>query len=238
MIIYLNKTRLLLSILFLLALNACNCITGEGDVISEERQVSAFTKIKLSAATKVILRQDSVFHLKIDGQANILDLLKTEVRSKTLSIDFGFRCVRDAKDVTIYLSMPRLEGIDVSGSGKVICLRKFRTQDLELDISGSGEIIIDLSAREIESGVNGSGEIEITGTTKKHTIDINGSGQVYAYDLRSSDTRVKISGSGDAKVFAVGSLNASVLGSGSVYYKGNPDVRTKINGSGKVQKIN
>jgi hypothetical protein len=47
---------------------------------------------------------------------------------------------------------------------------------------------------------------------------------------------VKISGSGKCKINVGDSLEANISGSGSVYYKGDPDkIRSNVSGSGKVK---
>jgi Protein of unknown function (DUF2807). len=66
---------------------------------------------------------------------------------------------------------------------------------------------------------------------------VSGSGDVHAYDLLSEDTKVRVTGSGDADVFASVSLDVSVAGSGDVRYKGNAKVSSNISGSGGVKKV-
>ncbi len=228
----------LLAFIMIYVLSSCNCIVGEGNIELEEREVSGFNKISLGIHAKVILKQDSAYSMRVNAQANILELLKTEVQGNTLKIDYGFNCVRDAREVTIYLSMPELQGVDVSGSGKVICMQGFRTKNLDLDVSGSGEIMMEAAAAFIQSRISGSGKIDIAGKAKKHELDISGSGGIYAFNLRTTDTKVHINGSGDAKVYAIGSLYARISGSGSVYYKGEPELSSDMNGSGQVIKKN
>jgi len=233
-----NLTFPLLAIIMIYALSSCDCIVGDGNVEVEDREVTGFNKISLGIHAKVILKQDSAYSMRVDAQANILELLKTEVQGNTLQINYGFNCVRDVRQVTIYLSMPELQGVDLSGSGKVICMQGFKTTNLDFDVSGSGEIMMEADATLIQSRISGSGRIDIAGKAKKHELDISGSGGIYAFNLRTNDTKVKINGSGDAKVFAIGSLYARISGSGSVYYKGEPKLSSDINGSGRVIKKN
>jgi hypothetical protein len=217
---------------------SCDCITGEGDTVSEQREVSGFDRISLSIDAKVILKQEEDFSMRVDAQVNILEILETRVQGDVLSIGYGFNCVMDASDITIYLSMPELKGVDLSGSGEVICMQGFDVSDLELSISGSGEILMELNADEIHSDVSGSGEIDIAGKAKKLDVSISGSGTVYAYNLKTPDVKVNIIGSGGARVFPTVSLYAGISGSGSVYYKGEPRVDSDITGSGRVKKRN
>jgi hypothetical protein len=233
-----KKPKAFLLFLLALVMVSCDCITGEGDIVTEQRQVSGFDRIRLGINAKVILDQDSSFSLRVDAQPNILDIMETTVEGNVLNINYGVNCVLNSKDITLYLSMPELRGVDVSGSGDVICMKGFRVIDLELGISGSGEIMMELDAENIQSRISGSGEIDIGGKAKSHSIGISGSGTVYAYNLRTNATRARISGSGDARVFALDKLNASISGSGSVLYKGEPVVESHVSGSGSVKRVN
>lgn len=51
------------------------------------------------------------------------------------------------------------------------------------------------------------------------------------------NTELKISGSGNIKVYATDNLLVKITGSGNVYYKSNPTVDVKITGSGDVMKF-
>jgi hypothetical protein len=97
---------------------------------------------------------------------------------------------------------------------------------------------MELDADEIQSRVSGSGEIDIAGKARKLDASISGSGTVYAYNLKTPDVSVKITGSGDARVYPTVSLYAGITGSGSVYYKGEPKVDSDVTGSGRVKKRN
>ena len=231
-----KKNQYILLLILPILLSACNCILGEGDTVAEQREVSRFDKISLSIDAKVILKQEDDYSLRLDAQPNILEILETKVQGDVLTIGYGFDCVMDASDITIYLSMPELKGVDLSGSGDVICMQGFDVSELDLGISGSGEILMELKADEIRSRISGSGEIDIGGKANKLNVSISGSGSVYAYNLKTPDVSVKIIGSGDARVFPTVSLYAGISGSGSVYYKGDPMVDSDITGSGRVKK--
>ena len=85
----------------------------------------------------------------------------------------------------------------------------------------------------------GSGKITLLGGAITLEPTLTGSGDVYAYDFQSTNVIVKTTGSGNATVNALSSIDITISGSGDVRYKGNPnDVNINITGSGKVIKIN
>ena len=74
----------------------------------------------------------------------------------------------------------------------------------------------------------------MSGTTSQLDLKISGSGNFHGFDLNANQTKVMVAGSGDAQVVAQQDIYASVVGSGSVVYKGNPDQKEfKKNGNWK-----
>lgn len=86
--------------------------------------------------------------------------------------------------------------------------------------------------------MSGSGKIIASGTAKRIRTTISGSGEVRAADLEVEECEVRISGSGDVEVNVKQALDATISGSGSVSYRGNPNqVNSHSSGSGKVRKM-
>ncbi|GHN00674.1 DUF2807 domain-containing protein [Cytophagales bacterium WSM2-2] len=126
---------------------------------------------------------------------------------------------------------------DVSGSGEIEV--KGNCKDFDSSISGSGKVNaqVAISGR-ADVSVSGSGKIVARGTANEIKAKISGSGKVLASDLEVSKCQVRISGSGDVEINVKDALDASVSGSGSVTYKGNPSqLNSHSSGSGHVRKF-
>ena len=230
----------LLNVLFaglILILNSCDCIKGEGPIESEYRDVTNFTAIDLDISADVFLTHDTGYSVKIEAQRNILDIIKAKVSGKTLEIDFEANCVINVENINIYISMPELSEVKLDGSGTVKGTNKFNVQDLKLFVDGSGDIILDIIANSIYSDIDGSGQIKLSGSTKKHKVRIEGTGDLKAYDLVAYESNIRLDGSGDCKVTVHDELDIVISGSGDVYYKGSPNIKTRVKGSGRVQKV-
>ena len=64
----------------------------------------------------------------------------------------------------------------------------------------------------------------------------NLSGDYLGRELLSEEAKVRIGGSGSARLHASVKLDASIAGSGSVIYSGNPEVKQHTLGSGTVRR--
>jgi hypothetical protein len=210
----------------------------ESTAQKEQRQVSGFEKVSMGIAGDLYLRQGSSFNLELEGDSDDLEDVITEVRSGTLDIKYknnrGWKFGRDR--ITIYLTMPEISSVSLGGSGKVIGENTIESDDLYLSVSGSGRIKLDLEADDLTQKISGSGNIVVSGEADRAEVSISGSGNLDALDLEVDHYEVRISGSGKCRINVGDSLEANISGSGSVYYKGDPDkIRSNVSGSGKVK---
>lgn len=234
-----NNLKPLLILLALPILSACDqsgfCIQGEGDVETRTLDLSRFEGVEVSGSTKVFISRGSNQKVEVKGQANILDLLETDVEGDVWDIEFE-RCISNHKAVEVYITVPQLSSANVSGSGYVELEDRFRVREFDAAVSGAGDIKGKIDADVLESRISGSGTIELSGAANRQEVKISGSGKYYAFDLRSREVTVNISGSGQAQVDASDVLDASISGSGRVRYRGNPETNLAVSGSGKVMK--
>lgn len=209
---------------------------------SEVRDVPEFDGITLSTSGTVYITQGSPQRVEIKGRQETLDKIETEVRSGRLVIKnensgswFGWNSIGD---FDVYITVEELEKIHVAGSGRIYGENKIKTRDMELDVSGSGRMELELDASYIDASISGSGKMEVEGTTLDLEVRISGSGAIYAEKLEARNCEARISGSGKCEISVSESIDARISGSGSVYYRGNPDkVNSSTSGSGRVKKI-
>ncbi len=212
-------------------------IKGEGDVVRQEITLPALNGIDLGFSGNVIITPGATQKIVMEGQQNILDNIKREVTGGTWKIFFE-KNVKESKEVTIYITMPTIRKVGLTGSGTIKSEGKFAgLDDLNVFLSGSGDIQFAADARTVEVLLSGSGDVELKGSASELEISISGSGDVTTSSMAVNDCEVHISGSGDAEVDVNGKLDVFVSGSGDVHYRGNASVTAKVTGSGEVEKM-
>ena len=205
--------------------------------------VGSFTELSLAIPANLVLKQGSSEKVEIDCDDDIFDEIEFEMRGDRLVIkkegkgwnwNNGWR----RSEVDIYVTMKTIEGLSVSGSGNLESDGTLETDDLELAVSGSGDIDLDIDGDELETRISGSGSIQLSGNANEAEARISGSGRVKAEDLTVTSFGARISGSGSCYITVKEEIEASISGSGSVYYAGNPGrVISNSSGSGKVRKM-
>lgn len=232
------KTKLATTIILLAFL-----LTGiQVQADEESRKVDPFTEISLRIGAKVHLEQGPKQNLEIVAKPSTLEEIVTEVKDGKLIIrfpnkDFFWKTFQPG-EITIYITIPEINGLGISGSGDIIAEDEIKTKILDLGLSGSGNIkLSELSAERVKASISGSGNIVLAGKTAAQdlSIAISGSGNLKAMNYSSDDVSVKISGSGNVDIEANKNLFIRMAGSGNVNYKGKPMIDQSIAGSGKVR---
>lgn len=213
-----------------------NCEEGDGPRIEQALNTPVFSGVKLSCDANVFITQGDVFEVVAVGEQNVIDELELDVQDGTWTIEFD-DCMRDY-DLEIFITMPEIEYLGVSGSGEIRGDNFFTVQDIVLRVSGSGGICVGLFAEEVDGKISGSGDMEMEGEAERLDFDISGSGDLDAFNLPVEKADINISGSGDASVHVLEVLDVRISGSGDVFYKGFPVLNTHVSGSGDVIDAN
>jgi hypothetical protein len=187
------------------------------------------------------LSQDSTISLRLEGGKKDMANTVTEVVNGKLVIKHkpGIRLFSFEHDnVNVYVGFKDITSIELDGSNDVIGQKPLRFKDLRIDISGSGDIDMDLQAAKVDAGLSGSGDLRLKGVSGDLIVDVSGSGDIKCLDLKAKKVSLSISGSGDAALNVSNELKVDISGSGDVSYRGNPaTVNQSVSGSGDIRKI-
>ncbi len=216
-------------------------VKGNGNVTTIERSVGEYDAIGLSGWFDVDLVAGKEGEIKLEGESNLLEYIKTEVKNGKLSIkvEKGYNLKPSSWDDGIRITVPiqSIDAVALSGSGDIVGKTTIKTDDFQTAMSGSGDITLAIEASSIDASMSGSGDITLNGRTTDFGATISGSGDIKAYGLEADNVNATVSGSADIKVTANKMLKARVSGSGDISYRGNPDkVDTKASGSGDISK--
>lgn len=224
-----------ISIALISLLTACNCLKSSGPVVEKSLSLDAFTSINLSNSAKVILSQGKEQSVKVKAPQDVIDQLNTKISGDEWDIEFN-ECIDYNSEMLIYITLAKIEELQIQGSGSIESEGELKTEDLEIDIQGSGNIKLNLVAESVDVDIQGSGSVYLSGKSTEIEVDVQGSGDLKASQLESSEADVSIQGSGDAEVNVSQRLDVSIQGSGDVMYSGNPeDIKISNQGSGEVK---
>jgi hypothetical protein len=204
----------------------------------ETRNVSDFKEVGFGIAGNLYITIGSPFKVTLEGDADYLRDIETYVRDGKLHIRQENNRFFNNERADVYVTMPSIRGLGVSGSGKARIESSVKADAFDVSVSGSGRLYIaDLSADSFGCSISGSGDviIEGKGDADNGKITISGSGNYAGPNFEIDHLTVNISGSGKCDCKAGDSLEARISGSGNVTYSGQPRLDVRSSGSGHVR---
>ncbi len=193
-----------------------NSVVGSGKVTSETRNVAPFSAVELAGSGDVNILLGDGQSMNVQADDNIMPLIETKVVNGTLVVSTKpFTNIRATNSIVVTVVMKSLQHLKLSGSGNI-----------NVGQMSGPELAVDLL---------GSGNIRVEGKAERVNISLPGSGNVFCDGLTARDAIVRLNGSGNVTVYADKSIDASLLGSGSIRYSGEPaQVSKSITGSGTI----
>ncbi len=213
-----------------------DCTDAPGPSVARDLALEVFKGVITEGSIDVDIAQGPVQQVRVEGPAAALDLLNTEVKDGVWHVRTR-KCFNSDVDLVVHITVPVLERVGVAGSGDVRCMGSFASERLEVSVAGSGDITAPVSTPRLEVSILGSGDVHLSGTAGEARMNITGSGGINGLELSAGRAEVEITGSGDATLTVVETLDANILGSGSVHYRGTPKVASNISGSGAVAPV-
>ena len=237
------RQTLLLAIFAIIVSTSCDHlgerVRGNGKLKVEERNVSNFTSVSSFGEYDVYLSQGAAYSVRVEAEENLLPYIEIVADGDELKIRTkdGY-WLSNTTDLKIFITAPAYSRVKTFGSGNIFSQGKLNnTSPIELEVSGSGDVKVELNAPEVHAELKGSGNIDLGGETRTFTGSIMGSGDIRASNLKTENASVDIMGSGNADVYASVKLDVDIKGSGDVRYRGEAQTSSSINGSGSVKKV-
>jgi hypothetical protein len=188
-------------------------VEGSGQAASEHRAIGAATVLEVEGDVRIEMRFGDEPGVELTGDDNLLPLVETQMERGRLLIRTK-EDVDPALPLVARVTLPRLTKIEGSGA-------------VDIDVSG-----IEGDALDIE--LSGSGEIVAKGKVDHLRVDISGSGEANLEELQARAVELDLSGSADVDLGAPETLDVDVSGSATVRYSGDPDIDQDISGSARL----
>lgn len=187
---------------------------GSGAAAAQTRTVSSFNSVELAGTNNVTILVGGKQLVVVRGDDNLLGHVTTKVHDGRLVV--GTRgSFTTASPMSVEIGVPALDALTLSGSGTVTA-DNIRAQSLTVTLTGSGLL-------------------RAGGTANRLDVSLRGSGDAQLEQLFARDVHAVLSGSGRIVVHATSKLDASVPGTGTILYSGNPaNVKTNISGQGAI----
>lgn len=191
-------------------------VQGSGVRKTEKRDLRSFTSIQASGAYEMNVTCQQPASFEIEGDDNILPLIKTEVRDGVLHVH-NEKSYNPTTVIVIRIGLADLKRFVTNGAGNV-SITNVKNDNLSINSTGATKI-------------------KAEGHTRLAEINVPGAVQLDASNLRAERATVTVTGAAQVDVYASQQLDVTVSGVGQVTYYGNPGVVNKnVTGLGSVNQ--
>lgn len=194
---------------------------------SETRSLESFDGISVSASINAEIVKGNKNSILITAYEVDLDKVETEIRDGTLKVGMksknwnGSWSKRKKVNVVItYTEDP--DYISVSASADLIAKDIIQSDKLELKVSSSGDLILEVDVNSLKASVSSSGDIDISGSANSADVSVSSSGDFTGKKLKVQNADLSASSSADISIHVDGNLKARASSSADIEYYGNP----------------
>lgn len=211
-------------------------VVGNGNVTTKTVTTQSYDAIKAVGFMDVHLEKGNEGSITVSAEDNLHQYLIIEVKDDVLVVRVKKNVnIKTKKGIHVTVPFQDISKVSLVGSGDVDSKDTINSDELDVSVTGSGDIILAVEGNAINAKVTGSGDMTLTGNVNDLEVKVSGSGDFKGDRLKSNNTQAYVSGSGDIEINATKSLKARVNGSGDIEYSGSPETSdTKVVGSGSI----
>lgn len=227
----------LLGILLASLLNSCttNMNRGQSNYIEKDYQVNDFSRIKFEGAYNVKLLQGEKPSFVMATTEQLHDKVKIRVENDVLYVKSKINNL-GTDEIKLTITVNKLEDIKIAGGVFLTSVGFLELKDLNIEVEGSAYINLKVNAEQLRAKAAGGVNMEFEGKTDRFYAISEGAGNIDADHLESKIVECRVSGVGNASVYATEKLDATVEGLGKIGYRGDPSINKKVNGIGMVYR--
>jgi len=216
------------------------------NILKEVRKVGDFNRIAMKGWGKVTISQGKEQSLTVEADEQLMKRITTEVVDGKLIIDLGRDWMErmsagleflSSREIHFTIVAKNLSSIEISGACEME-VGALKSDEFDLKMSGASSVkLADLNAKKLVASMPGAGKVVVSGKVNDQEVMVTGAGNYDATKLETDNTRVSLTGVGNATIWAKENLDVSVTGVGSIEYYGNPRIKQSTTMLGSIRNM-
>ena len=204
-----------------------DAITGNTTIHTRHQKIQSFNSIEVLGPFEVTLKRGDHHSVTIVGETNLIPHVEVDVNGNKLVLRTSNNkrlYSKTQEPIQIAVTAIEISKIYVVGSGKIASSTPLFSNNLFLELIGSGEIQFPVEGQKIAVHITGSGRVQLKGNCKTLKGKIIGSRHLQSKELQSENSFLHLTGSGQAHVNCSEKLKTMIDGTADVFYTGEPKI--------------
>jgi hypothetical protein len=210
-------------------------IPGSGKVVSETRNVGAFTAIVFDSEGSVFVTTGEGVSLVVEADDNLQQYLTATVSDGVLDVSTTEGIdIAPSEQPVFRIGIGSLTAVDLAGVG-TIDVSEIEATRFDVTLSGVGDVKIDpVEVGELVLDLHGAGTVSLAGSVDRLQATVTGAAKLSAADLGIAAATIDAGDSGQAVVWVFDELEVMAADAASVEYYGTPSVTQEVSGAASV----
>jgi hypothetical protein len=180
-----------------------------------------FNSVQVAGDVKVYITQSDQFAIAVSTAGKAEDILTTITgNSLHISRSESGSWNRRRNEAVVYVAMPVIEKIMLSGASTIKMIGTIKADNLELLLSGASELSGTLQADNLVMNLSGASDAFLSGAVNQLSVACSGASDVKSYGLEVNFCTARASGASDILLTIHKQLQANASGASQVLFKG------------------
>jgi hypothetical protein len=231
-----------------LLVSACNgigpVVIGSSQMETGEFDMKDFNKVDVGGYCKLDVSQSDSYSVTITANQNLFDYLTVINDNGTLKINLKPFHTFNFVKMDVRITMPALNGLQLSGASRGEVTGFVSTNDLNVDISGASKMNLNdieagdtsfeisgastltgnIKVTEIDFNISGASTVELKGSANMVDVQASGASTVRLADFPTGRAKFNLSGASNGTTDVSDKLDIILSGASRLVYSGNPNL--------------
>lgn len=237
-----SKAAIILVSLISLALVLPGCsragssINGSGRIISNDIEVTDFTRITAQGAFILEISQADDFRITISTDDNLISRIRFLHEEETLKMAIQAPANFFPTLLKVEIHMPRIYGLDMSDGARATLSGFKSTFNFDLEVSGGSTVSGTLDAGNSVFDVSSASQVNLKGSALSLALEASGTSKLDLADFVVNTAQIYLKEKSEADLHINGRVDVKLEDASRIYYLGNPTFsNTSISGGSYMQ---
>ena len=228
---------ILLGILVASLLTSCttNMKKTNRNNIDRAFEVEDFNRIVFEGTYSIELTQGNETSFSMSTTDELQNKVEVWVSNEVLNVKSNIKNI-GSDEIKIYITFQQLSDVKVRGGAFLKTNGFVELNDFNIEIEGGASVNMQVNANKLKAKAAGAVNMQFEGVTDEFNAISEGAGNIDADELKAKMVECRVSGVGNASVYATEVLHAKVEGLGKISYRGNPTLYKKVDGIGVIYR--
>lgn len=235
--------KIIVATIVSLSLFSCNFdmnigsgVSGNGNVTIENRTINQpFSSIKATEGLNVYVTQSDTESIRVEADANLQDLIITEVVDDVLKIHTK-QNIGNSKSKKVIISFKNISAIKTTSGSNLLSTNTIDAAHLTLETTSGSAMTLSVNSNNLDCNSSSGSILNLSGKSAKLTAEATSGSTIKAADLIAESSQVKASSGANLSINTSKELKAEASSGGTIKYSGNPEKINKTeSSSGSIQ---